>query len=473
MASNQLFLWDWQTANPRVEVDPRHRSRRWRSLPMESAWLPAVTGKTSCGFSTWKRTRSNATLLDPKGEPLLVDDLAFTPDGKQLAAANSFAVGRRFLRRHSRLGHRHAHLLRHRLTISAAYPQRLAISADGKLLRGAMGNPCTCGVSKPGKPSAVKRQAHTAAVYGVCFSPKGEPDRHGERRWHCPHLERRHGPRTASARPWGAVGSGSDGFAGRHSRRHIGARRQSPHLADGDRKSVHVLKGHGNAGGWRAISFQRTARCFTPGAMITSSASGRSSRANLNEHSALEAQRDARWRYPLGRATPRTSMTTVSGNSARALCYRNGGNQLVLAGAAIGTGFSTRRRGEKSDRTRLPVLMTKANQPRMSSISRIVCSESGNKLLMSSAAPYRFRRSALRRRRDAEPIGSDKLTLVALDSGLPLWSTTLNGIGMNPRAGTSKSCRVDHFEEVGRIKGEAVGVSSWCRVCLRFHGGGG
>ncbi len=38
---------------------------------------------------------------------------------------------------------------------------------------------------------------------------------------------------------------------------------------------------------------------------------------------------------------------------------------------------------------------------------------------------------------------------------LAYWKERGLGIPASPRAGASKSCRVDHFEEVGRIKGAA------------------
>ena len=371
------------------------------------------------------------TLRDPKGEPLLVDDLAFTPDGKQLAAANSVQVTDG-LAAGILVWDADTHGLRNRFAISAARPQRLALSADGKLLAAAMGISLHVWSLQTGKTVGGETTGHTAAVDTVCFSPKGDrivtaSDDGTARIWNAVTgrelHQLNHGGawvRAATVSPDGTLvaTSGLDDKVGIWQ------------METG--KSVHVLKGHGNAGGWRALQFS------ADGSVLYSwgddyrlreweVVTGQLKRAFSLKRSGTH-DGDALW------AEEHQGLDDESiGEQCAGVGFRNGGNQLILAARNRYWIFDTATGREVGSHMAPLVSMTKENQPTTAPISALVCSETGNNILISSAAPYLSRRlpsGALR----GETLGSDKLTLVALGSGLPLWSTTLNGIEVNPIA---------------------------------------
>jgi WD40 repeat protein len=273
---------------------------------------------------------------------------------------------------------------------------------------------------------------HTAAVSAVCFSPKGDRIV------------------TASddgtARIWNAV-TGRELHQLDHNSRWVRAATVSPdgtlvatsglddkvgiwHLETG--KSVHLLKGHGKAGGWRALQFS------ADGSVLYSwgddyklrewvVVTGQLKRAFSLKRSGTH-DGDALW------AEEHQGFDEESiGEQCAGVGFRNGGNQLILAARDRYRIFDTATGREVGSHRAPLVSMMKENQPTTAPISALVCSETGNNILISSAAPYLSRRLPSGAWK-GETLGSDKLTLVALGTGLPLWSTTLNGIGANPIA---------------------------------------
>ena len=431
MGGNQLFLWDWQTANPQVEVDRRHRTRALAFSPDGKRLAAGGYGEDELRIFNMETHDLERVLRDPKGEPLLVDDLAFTPDGKQLAAANFLRSPNGFFAG-ILIWDTDTRVLRHRFTIPAAYPQRLAISADGKLLAAAMEKSLHVWSLETGKTVGGETRGHTAAVSAVCFSPKGDrivtaSDDGTARIWNGVSGRELHQldhnsqwVRAATVSPDGALvaTSGLDDKVGIWQ------------METG--KSVHVLKGHGNAGGWRAVQFSAN------GSVLYSwgddyklreweVVTGQLKRAFSLKRSGTH-DGDALW------AEEHQGIDEESiGEQCTGVCFRDGGKQLVLAARDRYWIFDTVTGREVGSHMAPLVSMTKKNQPTTAPISALVCSETGNNILISSAAPYVSRRLPSGAWR-GETVGSDKLTLVALGSGLPLWSTTLNGIGVNPIA---------------------------------------
>ena len=233
--SNELFLWEWQSEKPPVVVGAH---RRYLSLAFSPDGKHLAAGgdtKQDVRIFNVETHALERSLRDPNAKFLRVDDLAFTQDGnnsrRQTHLRRSTALSQAFWSGAPRPAHSCTDL-RFRVRIREGW----RFPGDGNSSRLPWGGRCTFGISRPANRSAPKRRDIRRRSPRLLFRQR-RADRHGKLRWHSPHLERRDRPRTASARSRWKECVGSGHFAGRGSRCHVGARRQSLHLADGDRKT--------------------------------------------------------------------------------------------------------------------------------------------------------------------------------------------------------------------------------------------
>ncbi len=331
--SNDLFLWEWQSANPPIALGPR---RRYAGVAFSADGKRLAAGgdtKDEVWIFNLATHEIERSLTDPKEWPMLVGDLAFTPDGKWLAAANwigrahDFTAG--ILVWDVETGS-----LKHRFTVSGAQPRRVALSADGKLLAAPMGETLHVWSLETGQTVGGQTTGHTAEVCAVCFSPKGERIV------------------TASddgtARIWDAV-KGRELHRLDHGGKFVRAAAVSPdgtlvatsglddkvalwQMETG--KQIHALQGHGFVGGWRALQ-------FSPDGSVLSSwgddnnlrvwdvATGQLKRAFALKRSGTrdsDADREN---------TRRGDHLAWFEEQCQGGCFRNGGNQLVLAAQSV------------------------------------------------------------------------------------------------------------------------------------------
>jgi WD40 repeat protein len=417
--SNELFLWEWRSENPPVGLGPR---RRYLGLAFSADGKRLAAGGDSkddvlvFNVATQEIERS---LTDPKGSPLLVDDLAFTPDGKRLAAANwiglihDFAAG--ILVWDVETG-----TLKHRFAVLGAQPKRLALSADGKLLAAPMGETLRVWSLETGQSIGGETTGHTAAVCALAFSPKGDRIV------------------TASddgtARIWNAV-TGRELRWLDHGGRFVRATAISP---DGrlvatsgldDRvciwrmetgKRVHALEGHGLLGGWRALQFSPDGSVLYSwgddnNLRVWDVATGRLKQAFALKRSGTHDSDPDREKKPQRFRLGRFEEQCNGG------CFRNGGKQLVLAARGGRYWIFDTSTGLEVG-TQLPKVP----------LTGFVCSETGDRILVSSMARFRQRRLPSGGWTN-EPAGPASLTLVGLD-GSPVWSITVNGTRSDPIA---------------------------------------
>jgi WD40 repeat protein len=417
--SNQLFLWEWRSEKPPEALGERRRYLGLAFSPDGKRLAAGGDTKEDVRIFNLETHEIERSLEDPKAEWLLVDDLAFTPDGKQLAAANGMGLIHGF-EAGILVWDAQSGALKHRFTVSAAQPRRLAVSPDGKLLAAPMGETLRVWSLETGQSVGGETTGHTAAVHAVCFSPKGERIV------------------TASddgtARIWNAV-TGHELHRLDHGGKWVRATAVSPagtlvatsglddkvciwQMETG--KLFHALEGHGNLGGWRALQFSADGSLLYSWGddnhlSVWNVATGQIKRAfDLKRSGTRDADPDRETsprRFRLGRVVEQW----WGG------CFRSGGKQLVLAArdgrywifdTSSGLELATQRMKER--------------------VSSFVCSETGDRILISIMAQRRGVRLANGNRTN-EPSGPSVLALVGLD-GAPVWSTTVNGINSDPIA---------------------------------------
>jgi WD40 repeat protein len=418
--SNQLFLWEWRSATPPVELGP---GQRYAGLAFSADGKHLAAGGDSQDEVRIFNVATHAIerrLTDPKGRPLLVDDLTFTPDGKRLAAANSILLTDGFTAG-ILVWDVETGALKQRLTVSGARPTRLALSADGNLLAAPMGETLHVWNLQTGRTVGGETTGHTDAVRAVCFSPK--PERIV----------------TASddgtARIWDAV-TGRELHRLEHGGKLVRAAAVSPdgtlaatsglddkvclwQMETG--KQVHALQGHGVVGEWRALQFSPDGSLLDSWGddkklRVWEVATGKLKRAfaltRSGSHDADPVHERTRTLLP---RDPEIE------DICSGACFQNGGSRLVLTGRNHFWIFDTAT-GREIVYGWTPV-----------PISVLACAESGNQILLGSTAPFRWRRLSSGAW-TSEAVGSGSLRLMAGESGRPPWSTTVNGIYVGPIA---------------------------------------
>jgi WD40 repeat protein/beta-lactamase regulating signal transducer with metallopeptidase domain len=429
--SNDLFLWEWQSANPPVELGPR---RRYEGLAFSADGKRLAAGgdtKDEVRIFNVATHAIERSLLDPKGEPLLVHDLAFTPDGKRLVATNS--IGREHdFSAGVMVWDIETSALVHRLSVSGAQPKRVALSADGKLVAAPMGAALRVWNLATGETVAGETTAHTAPAFAVCFSPNAKrivtaSDDGTARIWetatgrvlHQLDHESRW-VRTATVSPDGALVATSG----------LDDKVRIWQMETG--KPIHALQGHGLLGGWRALQFSPDGSVLYSwgddnNLRVWDVASGQLKRAFALKRSGTHD------------GDPNREKTLPRGHVAELEeqcfggCFRNGGNQLVLTTRNRYWIFDTSTGRETGTQAAPSVSIATDNKRMQTPISAIVCSDAGDRLLISSNAPFQFRKSPSGEWTN-EQVGSGRLTMLELATGLPLWSTAAEAVWVMPIA---------------------------------------
>lgn len=129
--SNTLFLWDWQSD---AEPTALNSDQRWLGVAFSPNGQQLAAGMDSSpevelyDVATRKKIRS---LKDDPEAPILAEEVAFTPDGKQLAVANAVALTDRFVGA-VLVWDVESGKLERRLSAPGVHPRALAISPDGR-----------------------------------------------------------------------------------------------------------------------------------------------------------------------------------------------------------------------------------------------------------------------------------------------------------------------------------------------------
>jgi WD40 repeat protein/beta-lactamase regulating signal transducer with metallopeptidase domain len=414
--SNELFLWEWQSTNPPVVLGPH---RRYEGLAFSADGKRLAAGADTrdevliFNVATHEIEQS---LTDPKGWPLLVGDLAFTPDGKWLAAANWIGLTHDFTAG-ILVWDVETGALKHRFTVSGAQPRRLALTPDGNLLAAPMGETLHVWNLQTGQTVGRETTGHTAIVCALHFSPRGErivtaSDDCTARIWDVVtgrELHRlHHGKwvRATTVSPDGTLIATSG----------LDDKVRIWQMETG--KQVHALQGHGVVGGWRALQFSPDGSVLYSwgddyNLRVWDVATGQLKRAfALKRSGTLDADGIRKQTLP---------HRAEFEQRCRGVCFRDGGKQLVLAARNRYWIFDTatgRETGAQKTKTEL---------------NAMACSETGGRILMSHSAPFRSRQVPSGGWR-SEPVGTGRLSLLALGTGSPVWSTAVNGIFVNPIA---------------------------------------
>jgi WD40 repeat protein len=429
--SNELFLWEWQSANPPVELGPR---RRYEGLAFSADGKRLAAGgdtKDDVRIFNVETHAIERSLLDPKGDPLLIHDLAFTPDGKRLVAANSIGLVHGFSAG-VLVWDVESSTLVHRLTVSGAQPKRVALSADGKLLAAPMGESLRVWNLVTGQTVGGETTAHTAPAFAVCFSPSANrivtaSDDGTARIWDTATGRELHEldhaskwVRTATVSPDGTLVATSG----------LDDKVRVWQMETG--KQVHALKGHGTLGGWRALQFSPDSSVLCSwgddnNLRVWDVASGQLKRAFALKRSGTHD------------GDPNREKTLQRGHLAELEeqcfggCFRTGGNQLVLTARNRYWVFDTTTGREIGTHAAPSVSVAADNKRMQMPIFAIVCSDADDWLLLSSNAPIQTRRLPSGEWTN-ERVGSGRLTMLELARGLPLWSTAPDAVLVGPIA---------------------------------------
>ena len=252
--SNEIFLWEWQSDKPPVAIGPQRRNLGLAFSPDGKHLAAGGDSKKDVQIFNVETHALERSLRDPNARFLRVDDLVFTPDGKELAAVNGIALVRGFVAG-ILVWDVETGALKHRFTVSGAHPRRLALSADGKLLAAPMGETLHIWSLATGQPIGSQTTGHTTGINTVIFSSQGDrivtaSDDATARIWDATtgrELRRLdHGGkwvRAAAISPDGTLVATSS----LDDKVHIWQ------MANG--KQVYALQGHGNLGGRRALRF--------------------------------------------------------------------------------------------------------------------------------------------------------------------------------------------------------------------------
>jgi WD40 repeat protein len=417
--SNQLFLWEWRSEKPPEALGEHRRYLGVAFSPDGKRLAAGGDTKQDVRIFNVETHALERSLRDPNAKFLRVDDLIFTPDGKQLAAANGIGLIHGFVAG-ILVWDAESGALKQRFTVSGAQPRRLALSTDGKLLAAPMGRSLQVWNLQTGQTIGDETAGHTAAVSALDFS------RNGDRIV------------TASddgtARIWNAV-TGRELHRLDHGGKWVRATAISPDgtlvatSALDDKvciwqmetgKRVHALQGHGTLGGWRALQFS------PDGTVLYSWGDGNDLRVwdvatgQLKQAFALKRS-GTHDGDPDREKTLRRNPLAQFNEQCFGGFFRNGGKQIVLVARNQYWIFDTATGRET------------ASQAVKTEISALVCADMGDRLLISSAAPFRARQVRPGNWTN-EPAGTARLALIALESGLPLWSTSVNGVSSTPIA---------------------------------------
>jgi WD40 repeat protein len=129
--SNQLYLWNWSSGDDLVMLDSGRRNLGAAFSP--NGKLLAVGGDSPEDVQLWDVTSQTLlhSLADTPQAPLRVEELAFTPDGTRLAAANAVSLADRFVSAVLLWDVESGKLVK-RFTAQGMHPRSLSISPDGR-----------------------------------------------------------------------------------------------------------------------------------------------------------------------------------------------------------------------------------------------------------------------------------------------------------------------------------------------------